>query len=340
MDSAEASGFPGWPGSVCSRSSGRYLSGLGASAVGLCAAGWLVLTPYAFGYWDHAHHGPHDAALTDLATGGALAAVSLATMTCWAAAWRRRLRADGVLPATSRRQARRQARALRQHAHGAAAGGIPDPARVLADLRALLTALTADPVAEADGTSATAATARRRGGRRATGQAFQARGPRRSPGACPATASRCPPGRAAAKPVRKRPWPVRKLVPGRCGGGRGRARQASGARGPGVDAGRSRTAPGGLRRGGGSMVNRLALAGLVIIFATGSWLVAAPFAVRYQPAGAPWTGAARIDVAVGAILAAAGLGRLPGRAGRAGQGTVRRGGPAGGVRRVLTRPPG
>ena len=159
MDSAEASGSPGWPGSVCSRSSGRYLSGLGASAVGLCAAGWLALTPYAFGYWDHAHHGPHDAALTDLATGGALAAVSLATMTCWAAAWRRRLRADGVLPATSRRQARRQARALRQHAHGAVAGGIPDPARVLADLRALLTALAADPVAEADGTSAAAAAA-------------------------------------------------------------------------------------------------------------------------------------------------------------------------------------
>ncbi len=65
------------------------------------------------------------------------------------------------------------------------------------------------------------------------------------------------------------------------------------------------------------MVNRLALAGLVIIFATGSWLVAAPFAVRYQPAGAPWTGAARIDVGVGAILAAAGLaGFLAGLAGR------------------------
>jgi hypothetical protein len=65
------------------------------------------------------------------------------------------------------------------------------------------------------------------------------------------------------------------------------------------------------------MVNRLALAGLVIIFATGSWLVAAPFAVRYQPAGARWTGAAQIDVAVGAILAAAGLaGFLAGLAGR------------------------
>jgi hypothetical protein len=86
-------------------------------------------------------------ALIDLATAGALGAVSLATLACWAAAWRRRLRADGVLPATSRRQARRQARALHQRAHGAEAGAIPDPARVLDDLRTLLAALTADPAA-------------------------------------------------------------------------------------------------------------------------------------------------------------------------------------------------
>jgi hypothetical protein len=65
------------------------------------------------------------------------------------------------------------------------------------------------------------------------------------------------------------------------------------------------------------VVNRLALAGLVIIFVTGAWLVAAPFAVRFQPAGAPWTGAARMDVAVGAVLAATGLaGFLAGLAGR------------------------
>ncbi len=65
------------------------------------------------------------------------------------------------------------------------------------------------------------------------------------------------------------------------------------------------------------MVNRLALAGLVIVFVTGAWLVAAPFAVRFQPAGAPWTGAARMDVAVGAVLAATGLaGFLAGLAGR------------------------
>lgn len=153
MDSTESAGFSGPPVSACSRCSGRYVSGLCGSAVGLCAAGWLALTPFAFGYWDQPHHGPHDAALTDLATAGALGAVSLATLACWAAVWRRRLRADGVLPATSRRQARRQARALRQQAHGATAGGIPDPARVLDDLRTLLAALTADQAAGPSGTS-------------------------------------------------------------------------------------------------------------------------------------------------------------------------------------------
>ena len=56
------------------------------------------------------------------------------------------------------------------------------------------------------------------------------------------------------------------------------------------------------------MVNRLALAGIAAIFAAGAWLIAAPFVLRYQPAGAPWTGAARLDVIVGAALAAAGFG--------------------------------
>jgi hypothetical protein len=54
------------------------------------------------------------------------------------------------------------------------------------------------------------------------------------------------------------------------------------------------------------MVNRGALAGLVAIFAIGAWLVAAPFVLRYQPAGARWTGPAQLDVAVGATLAVAG----------------------------------
>ena len=55
------------------------------------------------------------------------------------------------------------------------------------------------------------------------------------------------------------------------------------------------------------MVSRLALAGLAVIFAAGGWLVAAPFVLRYQPAGARLTGAARMDVAVGAVLALAGF---------------------------------
>jgi hypothetical protein len=56
------------------------------------------------------------------------------------------------------------------------------------------------------------------------------------------------------------------------------------------------------------MVNRLALAGIAVIFAAGAWLIVAPFALRYQPAGAPWSGAARLDVFVGSALAAAALG--------------------------------
>jgi hypothetical protein len=67
------------------------------------------------------------------------------------------------------------------------------------------------------------------------------------------------------------------------------------------------------------MVNRGALAGLAVIFAIGAWLVAAPFVLRYQPAGARWTGATRLDVAVGAALAVSGaaafLAALAGRAG-------------------------
>jgi len=35
------------------------------------------------------------------------------------------------------------------------------------------------------------------------------------------------------------------------------------------------------------------------------WLA---FVLRYQPAGAPWTGAARLDVTLGAALAAVGFG--------------------------------
>ena len=55
------------------------------------------------------------------------------------------------------------------------------------------------------------------------------------------------------------------------------------------------------------MVTRIGVAGVVGVFATGLWLIAAPFALRYQPAGAGWTGATRADVITGGTLAAAGF---------------------------------
>lgn len=53
-------------------------------------------------------------------------------------------------------------------------------------------------------------------------------------------------------------------------------------------------------------MNRAAMAALVVVFAVGGWLIAAPFVLRFQPAGARWTGAARMDVLVGGVLAVAG----------------------------------
>ncbi len=55
------------------------------------------------------------------------------------------------------------------------------------------------------------------------------------------------------------------------------------------------------------MVTKIALGGLLVILAVGAWLVTAPFVVHFQRPGAPWTGPARMDVAVGAIVAAAGF---------------------------------
>jgi cytochrome c oxidase assembly factor CtaG len=53
------------------------------------------------------------------------------------------------------------------------------------------------------------------------------------------------------------------------------------------------------------MVSRLAMGGLVVLFLAGAWLVAAPFALRFQHAGTPWTGATRMDMAVGGVLVVA-----------------------------------
>jgi hypothetical protein len=136
--------------SGCSRtpgSSGRYLAGLCVAVLGLCAAAWLALAPAAFGY-RRAGEALHRAALADWATAAGLALVSLVTLTGWVVAWRRTLRAGGILARTSRRQARRAARAQRRREHDGEAGtGTADPAQVLSELRALLTPLLSPPAA-------------------------------------------------------------------------------------------------------------------------------------------------------------------------------------------------
>jgi hypothetical protein len=142
-------GFVGVPGQVR-----RYMSGLCAATLGLCAAGWLALAPVAFGYRSAGRAGTplpsaglQRAAWADWATAAGLAAVSLVTLACWIVAWRRRLRADGILARASRRQARRQtrqeARAQRRERGSQAAASTPDPAQVLSELRTLLTPLLA-----------------------------------------------------------------------------------------------------------------------------------------------------------------------------------------------------
>jgi hypothetical protein len=106
------------------------------------------------------------AALTDRATGAGLALVSLVTLVSWVVAWRRKLRADGLLARTSRWQARREARAQQRRQHdGEGPARTPDPAQVLSELRALLIPLLAEP---ANGQAAGGQAA---GGQAADGQA-------------------------------------------------------------------------------------------------------------------------------------------------------------------------
>lgn len=136
--------------SACPGPTGRYLSGLCVAGLGLCAAGWLVLTPFAFGYQGRAWHA---ATLTDLVTGGGLAVICVTTLIAWTLAWRRALRADGVLTRPERRPARARRRRERAgDAHGAGDGqsqtGAADPEQVLTALRALLAPMLDAPVGE------------------------------------------------------------------------------------------------------------------------------------------------------------------------------------------------
>jgi hypothetical protein len=138
MDGAGSSACPGSRGST-----GRYLSGLCVAGLGLCGAGWLVLTPFAFGYQSR---GWHTATLTDLATGSGLAVICVITLLAWTCAWRRTLRADGVLS----RPERGPARVRRRRERGAGGqAGTADPEQVLTALRALLAPMLDAPAEQA-----------------------------------------------------------------------------------------------------------------------------------------------------------------------------------------------
>jgi hypothetical protein len=70
----------------------RYLSGLCVAGLGLCGGGWLIVATAAFGA-----AGGGSAGKVNLATGAGLMLASCAAIVAWAAAWRRRMRMDGVL---------------------------------------------------------------------------------------------------------------------------------------------------------------------------------------------------------------------------------------------------
>jgi hypothetical protein len=136
--------------SACPGPMGRYLSGLCVAGLGLCAAGWLVLTPFAFGYQGR---GWHAATLTDLATGGGLAVICVTTLMAWTLAWRRALRADGVLTRPERVPARaRRGRKRAGDGQGARDGQgqarAADPEQVLTALRALVAPMLDNPAEE------------------------------------------------------------------------------------------------------------------------------------------------------------------------------------------------
>jgi hypothetical protein len=97
----------------------RYLSGLCVAGLGMCGGGWLLVAAVAFGGMDGG-----DAERVNLATGAGLIVVGCVSAVAWVTAWRRRLRADGVLGerfgVVSRRQARRNRRELTRDVRRAA----------------------------------------------------------------------------------------------------------------------------------------------------------------------------------------------------------------------------
>jgi hypothetical protein len=91
----------------------RYLSGLCVAGLGLCGGGCLIVAAMASGGEFAGLAGQ-----VNLLTGAGLVVVSCVSLGCWATAWRRRMRSDGVLNErfliVTGRQARRNRRELRR----------------------------------------------------------------------------------------------------------------------------------------------------------------------------------------------------------------------------------
>jgi hypothetical protein len=125
----------------------RYLSGLCVAGLGLCGGGWLMAA-VAFGGSGRLSRADQ----VNLGTGVCLMLVSVVAVACWAAAWRQRMRADGVLADpflfVSRREARRNRRELSRDVRRttrivsrdarAVRGGQESPAELISQLQALL----------------------------------------------------------------------------------------------------------------------------------------------------------------------------------------------------------
>lgn len=86
----------------------RYLTALITATLAGLAGVWLVLAPAALDYPGPGVYASGPARVS-VVTGAVLCVVAVLTAVCWSAAWRSRLRAEGVLPghAAPRREAER-----------------------------------------------------------------------------------------------------------------------------------------------------------------------------------------------------------------------------------------
>ena len=131
------------------RPCGQYLVGLCLAGLGVCAAGWLVVMALAFAWPASGSPGGrwNDATVATLATGAWLALISSVTFVCWARAWWRALRADGVLAGTAPGP-RQPSRSVTLSDSEAEPVRPASADRMLSELRELLIPLVSSPEAQ------------------------------------------------------------------------------------------------------------------------------------------------------------------------------------------------